>query len=502
MALARRRRIKKLFIANRGEIACRIIRAAREMGIPTVAAFSDADAGSLAVRMAEEVAHLGPTDPLKSYLDQDSIIRIAKENKCNAIHPGYGFLAENATFVDKCQKAKLIFVGPTSKNIRELGDKTLAKKIAIKADVPVIPGTAEPVTSIEEAKQFADEAGYPIIMKAAAGGGGRGMRIARKASEVERSLESCRNEAMASFGSDAIFLEKLIENARHIEVQVLADSYGNVIQLGERDCSIQRRHQKLIEEAPSPALDNDTRSLIGLAACNIAREAGYRNAGTVEFLLEGKDKFYFMEMNTRIQVEHPVTEMVTGVDLVKRQLLIAQDENLDITQLDVRTVGHAIECRINAEDPSRNFLPTPGRIANVIFPLGPGIRVDTAAFSGSEIPREYDSMIAKIIVHADTREEAVERMKRALLEFKIGGIRSTANFHFSIMNDPDFISGDFNTSYIDRNLDRLNRNEFANPEIAAIASAIEAYLRTHNRLPKKDVPAIRPGGSWKLSRNL
>jgi acetyl-CoA carboxylase biotin carboxylase subunit len=303
---------------------------------------------------------------------------------------------------------------------------------------------------------------------------------------------------MASFGSDAIFLEKLIERARHIEVQVLADGHGNVIHLGERDCTIQRRHQKLIEEAPSPVLDDETRAGIGEAARLLAMQVDYLNAGTVEFLYDSKGEFYFMEMNTRIQVEHPVTEMVTGVDLVRRQLMIAEGEPLDISQLDVNIQGHSIECRINAEDPMRDFLPTPGRVEHIIFPQGLGVRIESAAFSGSDIPREYDSMIAKLIVHAETREEAIERMRRALLELKIGGVRSTKNIHFAIMNDPVFRSGDYNSTYIDKNLDEIKKDQFANPKIAAIAAAIEAYLRTYQRLPETAMKPVQPEGAWKM----
>jgi len=499
MPRVRRRRIRKLLVANRGEIACRVLRAAREMGIRTVAAFSDPDSGGLPVRMADEVAHIGPADPLKSYLNEEAIIRTARRMGCNAIHPGYGFLAENARFAENCLKNGQIFIGPTPRNIRDMGDKTFAKRLAVEAGIPVIPGLLSPIESTDDARTIAEDIGYPCILKAAAGGGGRGMRIVRGSDDLERSFESCRNEAMAAFGSDAVFIEKLIERPRHVEIQILADGYGNVVHLGERDCTIQRRHQKLIEEAPSPALDSETRLIMGEAACRLARTADYLNAGTVEFLLDEDGQFYFMEMNTRIQVEHPVTELVTGIDIVKRQITIAQGEELDFAQEDVSLKGHAIECRINAEDPARNFLPTPGRIEEIVFPLGPGVRVESSAFSGSQIPREYDSLIAKVIVHADTRDEAIARMRRALLELKIGGVRSTANFHFAIMNDSVFESGDFDTGYIDKNIDRLNRGGFANPDIAAIAAAIEAYLRTHRRLPETAFRPVRSEGSWKNS---
>lgn len=499
MPRVRRRRIRKLLVANRGEIACRIVRAAREMGIRTVAVFSDPDAGGLPVRMADEVAYIGPADPRKSYLNQDAIIRAARETRCNAIHPGYGFLSENASFAERCRRSKLIFIGPTPENIRRMGDKTFAKRLAVEAGIPVIPGTPGVIGSVDEAGEIAEELGYPVILKAAAGGGGRGMRIVGNPDELARGYESCRHEAMTSFGSDALFIEKLIERPRHIEVQILADGHGNIVHFGERDCTIQRRHQKLIEEAPSPALDDETREAMGVAACDLAGKADYLSAGTVEFLLDEDGRFFFMEMNTRIQVEHPVTELVTGYDLLKRQIEIAQGEKLDISQDDIVLKGHAIECRINAEDPNRNFLPTPGRIDQVIFPLGPGVRVDSSAFSGSYIPREYDSLIAKVIVHADTRDEAIARMKRALLELKIGGVRSTANFHFAIMNDTVFEKGDYDTKFIDENIGRIKKGEFANPKIAAIAAAVEAYLRTHRRLPETPVHAVRGAGAWKNS---
>jgi len=499
MPRVRRRRIRKIFIANRGEIACRVIRAAREMGIRTVAAVSEADTGSLQARMADEVAQIGPSDPPASYLNEEVIIRAARRMGCDSIHPGYGFLSENASFAERCTRAGLIFIGPTAKNIRDMGDKTTAKRLASEAGIPVIPGVLSPIRTIEEAREIADEIGYPCMLKAAAGGGGRGMRIVRSPDRLDRAFESCRHESMASFGSDAVFLEKLIERPRHVEVQILADGFGNVVHLGERDCTVQRRHQKLIEESPSPALTHETRSRMGEDACLLAVRADYLSAGTVEFLLDEDGRYYFMEMNTRIQVEHPVTELVTGIDLIGRQIRIAQGEPLDFTQEDVVLVGHAIECRINAEDPTKGFLPTPGRIHQIIFPMGPGVRVDTAAFSGSNIPKEYDSLIAKIIVHADTRADAIARMKRALLELKIGGIRSNANFHFAIMNDSVFASGDFDTSYIDENMERINRGEFANPEVAAIAVAIETCLRTLRRLPGAPAGRVSPDNAWKQS---
>jgi acetyl-CoA carboxylase biotin carboxylase subunit len=449
--------------------------------------------------MADEVAHVGPADLSKSYLNQGALISAARRSRCDAVHPGYGFLSENAEFAEACRKARLVFIGPTPKNISDLGHKMTAKQIAHEAGIPVIPGSGRALESPERAVEVAWKIGYPVMLKAVEGGGGRGMRIARNESELERKFAACCREASTSFGSDAVFMEKLIERARHVEVQILADVHGNVVQLGERDCTVQRRHQKLIEESPSPVVSPEMREALGEAARLIAQKAGYVGAGTVEFLIDDRGRFYFMEMNTRIQVEHPVTEMITGVDLVKRQISIAQGEKLDIEQREIRFKGHAIECRINAEDPGQGFLPTPGRIDQIIFPMGPGIRVDTAAFSGSTIPSEYDSLIAKLVAHADTRAEAIARMRGALLELKIGGLRSTAGLHFSIMNDSVFQSGEFDTTYVDSNIDRLNSREFEIPEIAAIAAAVETYFRTHHSVQFDKSRRPRSEDSWKRS---
>jgi len=469
------------------------------MGIRTVAAFSDADAGSLPVRMANEVAYIGHSDPRRSYLNAELIVKTAKEKRCNAIHPGYGFLSENAEFASLCERARLIFIGSTAKNIREMGDKTYAKRLAVEAGIPVIPGSDSPVKSLDEAVRWIEEIGLPVILKAAAGGGGRGMRIVKNMKEFESRFESCRHESLTSFGSDEIFIEKYIESPRHIEIQILADGFGNVVHLGERDCTIQRRHQKLIEESPSPVITESVRARIGEASCRLARHADYLGAGTVEYLVDRKGNIYFMEMNTRIQVEHPVTEMVTGIDLIKRQLAIAQGIQLDLNQEDISITGHAIECRINAEDPSQGFIPHPGRIEQIIFPLGPGVRVDTAAFPGSNIPREYDSLIAKVITHGDTREEAISRMRRALLEMKIGGVRSTANFHYAIMNHPEFISGNYSTTYVDDHVELFEGGEFEFPEVAAVAAAVEAYFRTQRRMPADRFDKRRAQNDWRIS---
>lgn len=474
-----RRKIIKLLVANRGEIACRIIRAARELGIRTVAVYSDADAGSLPVRMADEVVNIGSAEPAESYLNQKVIIDAARRTGCNAIHPGYGFLSENEQFAQQCRNAGLIFIGPTPRNIHDMGDKTIAKRIAYELGIPVIPGSGGLLESPARAFEVAGKIGYPVILKAVMGGGGRGMRVVRSDSELEQALITCQHEAKTSFGSDAIFMEKLIESPRHIEIQILADGHGNVIYLGERDCTIQRRHQKILEEAPSPALTSELRQAIGEAACRLATKADYLGVGTVEFLLDKNGKWYFMEMNTRIQVEHPVTEMVTGIDLIKQQIAVAEGEKLTFNQEDISINGHAIECRINAEDPMDNFLPAPGRIEQVIFPLGPGVRIDTAVFDGAVIPREYDSLIAKIIVHANTRNEAISRMKRALLELKISGVKSNSGFLFGIMTDPVFESGNFDINYIDANIERLNSRECDMPEVIAIAAAVETYFRIH-----------------------
>lgn len=438
---------KKVLIANRGEIALRIIRACKEVGIPTVAVYSQADAESLHVSLADEAYCIGPAQSAKSYLNIPSIISVALTAGADAIHPGYGFMAERADFVDICDEHKIKFIGPSAEAMRSMGDKATARATMIANDVPVTPGTGL-VESVVEIREFVKKVGYPIIIKATAGGGGKGMRIVRKDEELEDMMTLCQTEAGNAFGNTAVYVEKYLENPRHIEVQILADKFGNVCHLGERDCSIQRRHQKLIEEAPSVAIDELTRKKMGEAAVKAAKAINYEGAGTIEFLYESAESWYFMEMNTRVQVEHCVSEMVTNVDIVKEQICVAAGEKLSFTQDDVKINGHAIECRINAEDVAKDFMPCPGKIDGYIAPGGFGVRVDSHVYTGYTIPPYYDSMIGKLICRGKDREDARKRMLRALSEYVITGVKTTIPFHKKILKNEVFISGDFDTSFI------------------------------------------------------
>jgi acetyl-CoA carboxylase, biotin carboxylase subunit len=440
---------KKILIANRGEIALRIIRACKELGIATVAVYSDADENSLHVRFADEVVKIGPGPSNESYLNISRIISAAEITNAEAIHPGYGFLAENPQFAEICESCDLQFIGPTSKMIANLGDKAFAKTKMRAAKVPTIPGSDGILKNFEEAKKSADKLGYPVILKATAGGGGRGMRIARTKNDLENAFSTASREAAAAFNNPELYLEKYFENPRHIEVQIMGDQYGNVIALGERECSIQRKHQKLIEETPSPAVDDKLRKKLSDAAIKGAKKVGYQSAGTIEFLLDHDGKFYFMEMNTRIQVEHTVTEVVFGMDLLKRQIRLAAGAKIEEALKNYKLRGHAIECRINAEDPNKNFRPCPGKIESFHVPGGPGVRVDTHAYAQYEIPSYYDSLIAKVITSGQTRGEALGRMKRALDEFIIEGIHTTIPFHQKVLSEKHFIAGDFDTKYIE-----------------------------------------------------
>ncbi len=442
--------IKRVLIANRGEIAIRIIRACKELGIETVAIFSEADRDSMHVRLADYAVCIGPPPPAKSYLNIPAIISAAEVTGADAIHPGYGFLAENPTFAQICEENGFKFIGPSADAIKLMGDKIMAKEVVREAGVPVIPGSHESVTDIDKAIEIAESAGFPVMIKAAAGGGGKGMRIARNKDELKKFFNVAQQEAKSAFGDGRIYIEKYLIKPRHIEVQILGDEYGNVVHLGERECSIQRKHQKLIEEAPSPIVTPDLRKKIGEYAVKAAQAIGYFSAGTVEFLMDQDGNFYFIEMNTRIQVEHPVTEFVTGIDIVKEQLKIASGEPLSFRQEDVKIEGHAIECRINAEDPDKNFQPCPGKITMLYLPGGGGVRVDTHVYQGYTIPPHYDSLIAKLIVHGKDRIEAIERMKRALDEFIIEGIKTTIPFHRKIMEDEDFVKGNIHTSFIEQ----------------------------------------------------
>ncbi|ASS86516.1 acetyl-CoA carboxylase biotin carboxylase subunit [Geobacillus lituanicus] len=442
--------IKKVLVANRGEIAVRIIRACRELDIETVAVFSQADRDALHVQLADEAYCIGPTASKDSYLNFTNIMSVATLTGCDAIHPGYGFLAENEAFAELCRECNVTFIGPSPEAIAKMGIKDIARETMREAGVPIVPGSRGVIESLEEARAIAAEIGYPVIIKATAGGGGKGIRVARNEEELVKGINITQQEAATAFGNPGVYIEKYIEDFRHVEIQVLADSYGNTIHLGERDCSIQRRLQKLVEEAPSPALDDDMRRRMGEAAVKAAKAVNYTGAGTVEFIYDHRNKqFYFMEMNTRIQVEHPVTELITGVDLVKEQIRVAAGEKLSLTQEDVSFNGWAIECRINAENPAKNFMPSPGKIAMYLPPGGPGVRVDSAAYPGYTIPPYYDSMIAKLIVHAPTREEAIARMRRALSEFVIEGIHTTIPFHIKLMEHEKFQSGEFNTKFLE-----------------------------------------------------
>ena len=443
---------QKILIANRGEIALRIIRACKELGISTVAIYSEADRDSLHVRYADEAICVGPAPSNKSYLNIPNIISAATVTGVDAIHPGYGFLAENAHFVEICETHSIKFIGPTSRAIELMGEKATAKETMKKAGVPVVPGSEGAVADEETAVRVADEIGYPVIIKASAGGGGRGIRVVFNHEDLLNAYRTAKMEAEASFGNSDVYIEKFIQEPRHIEVQLLLDEHGNGVYMGERDCSLQRRRQKVLEEAPSPAITPEMRRQIGEAALKGAYSVNYWNAGTVEFLLDKNGKFYFMEMNTRIQVEHPVTEMVTGIDLVKEQILVAAGEPLRFKQEDIKIQGHAIECRINAEDPAKNFMPSPGLIQFYNPPGGPGIRVDSFVYTGYTIPPNYDSMVAKLIAWGADRDEAIERMTRALEEFEVFGISTTIPFHLEVMANPFFRKGDVTTKFIEERI--------------------------------------------------
>lgn len=444
--------ISKVLVANRGEIAVRIIRACKEMGIKTVAVYSEMDRDSLHVHIADESVCIGPAISTKSYLNMDSIISAALIMGADAIHPGYGFLSENTTFVKRCRDEDIIFIGPTEDHIIKMGDKAQARKTMIEAGVPVVPGMEGSITDAKEALVEAEKIGFPVMIKAVSGGGGRGMRVARNRDEFIKGFSVAQSESAVAFGDNSMYVEKLIENPRHVEVQIIADSHGNVVHLGERDCSLQRRNQKVLEEAPSALIDDQIRKQMGDAAVKGAKAVGYVNAGTVEFLVDKDKNFYFIEMNTRIQVEHPVTEMVTGVDIVREQIMIASGEKLSFTQEDIKINGHAIECRINAEDVSHGFRPCPGTVNDFYFPGGYGVRVDSHIYSGYKIPPTYDSMIGKLIVWGRNRHEAINRMKRVLDETIVMGIETNIDFQREILSDEFFVENKFDTGFIDRKM--------------------------------------------------
>ena len=444
--------VEKVLIANRGEIALRIVRSCRELGIATVAVYSTVDKKALHVQLADEAVCVGDSLSNKSYLNIPNILAAATSRGVDAIHPGYGFLAENDKFAEMCNDHGIVFIGPSPKAIRSMGDKSTAKETMEAVGVPTVPGSKGLLSNVDEAYKLADDIGYPVIIKATAGGGGRGMRLVEKAENLEKMFKAAQGEAEAAFGNDGLYMEKFIKKPRHVEIQILADRSGNVVHLGERDCSVQRRHQKLLEESPSPAINTELRKKMGNAAIAAAKSISYEGAGTVEFLVDDDDNFYFMEMNTRIQVEHPVTEMVTGVDLIAEQIKIASGSNLEFNQDDIHLNGHAIECRINAEDPSHNFRPSPGKITGWLPPGGPGVRVDSHVYTGYEIPPFYDSLIGKLIVWGKDRNTAIKRMNRALNECAVTGIPTTINFHLTLLNKAKFKEGKIHTKYVEEEL--------------------------------------------------
>lgn len=488
---------QKILIANRGEIALRIIRACNELGVKTVAVYSDADRTSLHVALADEAYHLGPSAPSESYLVKEKIIEIAKNSKAEAIHPGFGFLAENDSFADMCEKEGIVFIGPSSKSIRLMGDKVTARKIAQEAGVPLVPGSEGAVSDVE-AGVIAKKIGYPIMIKASAGGGGKGMRLVFKEDEFKSSLRMARSEARSSFGDDSVYIEKFVERPRHIEIQVIGDLHGNIVHLCERECSIQRRHQKVIEEAPSSAIDTATRKNMGEVAIKIAEAVSYHGAGTIEFIMDQQGQFYFLEMNTRIQVEHPVTEMITGFDIVKWMIRIASGEKLRLKQKNIAMKGHAVECRVYAEDPEMNFMPSPGTIVYVRVPSGPGIRNDSAIYSGSEITPFYDPMISKLIAWGETREVAINKMISALNEFVVLGVKTNIGFLLRVMANDEFRKGDIDTGFIERHPETL-KPESLDIEPVLVAAAVAMREASHDMGKTKHGPA----SNWKLfSRRL
>ena len=473
----------KVLIANRGEIAVRVIRACRELGLGTVAVYSDCDRTALHVRLADEAFHLGPSPASESYLRIDAIVAVAKKSGATLVHPGYGFLAENEDFAAACRDAGITFIGPSPEAITLMGSKTAARQAAIKAGVPVVPGTEQALgeqTPDAQVLEVAERIGYPLMLKAVAGGGGKGMRMVASSAELPGALRAARSEAQSAFGDGAIYLERRIISARHIEVQLLGDHHGTVLPFVERECSIQRRHQKVIEESPSLAVSPELRRRMASAAASVAKAVGYTNAGTIEFLLDADGSFYFLEMNTRLQVEHPITEMVTGVDLVQWQIRIARGERLDLDpEALLHPTSHAIECRIYAEDPDNGFLPSPGRIQGLRVPAGPGVRDDSGAYEGGEVPIFYDPMISKLITWGDSRNHAIERMRRALAEYQVRGIRTTIPFFQWILNDDDFKAGRFDTGFIDRKLGNgaLHTIDAGDEDLAVIAAAVHEFTK-------------------------
>lgn len=492
---------RKVLIANRGEIAVRIIRACREMGIKTVAVFSEIDRKALHVRFADEAYPIGPAPSAQSYLDMEKIIEKAKESGAEAIHPGYGFLAENPVFVKMVESEGLIFIGPPSSAVELLGDKIAARKTMKNAGVPIVPGTEVEIASEEQAISIAEKIGFPILIKAVGGGGGKGMRIVRQKSELKEALRGASSEASSAFADPRIYIEKYLEKPRHVEIQILADKYGNVIHLGERECSIQRRHQKVVEESPSPIVDEKMRKAMGEQAVKAAKATGYVNAGTMEFLVDQDRKFYFLESNTRLQVEHPVTEMVTGIDLAKEQIKIASGMKLSYKQEDIKWKGSAIECRIYAEDPENNFLPSVGTVHSYVEPSGPGVRVDSGLYEGIEISLYYDPLIAKLLVWANDRNEAIERMKRALSEYRISGVATTIPFHLKVMNNEKFKEGKIHTHFIEEEMEKGGLITSGDSDDILKAVAVFSALLDYQEKKGTKTPLSKPQSKespWKI----
>lgn len=486
---------KKILIANRGEIAIRITRACRELGIASVAVFSDADRDSLHVFLADEAYHIGPSPSKESYLNYQKIIEVALVSGADAIHPGYGFLSENALFVRACKEVGITFIGPTPENMEAMGDKLSAKALMKKANVPLVPGSDGGIESVEEARAIVNKIGYPVIIKASAGGGGKGMRVVREDNELESAFRACRSEGQNYFANPTVYVEKFINDPKHIEIQVFGDMHGNVVHLFERECSVQRRHQKIIEESPSPSVPNDIRLKMGMTAVNAAKSINYVGAGTIEFIFDNQTKeFFFMEMNTRLQVEHPITELVTGFDLVKEQIWVAKGKPLSFKQEEIKQKGHAIETRICAEDPI-TYKPSPGKIRACRHPQGPFLRIDSYAYPGYEVPIYYDPMIAKVITWGDTREEAIDRMERALSEFVLTGIKSNITLHKTILKHPKFLDGSYTTQFIEKNFEVLEPEIFKDIDdpLFLISAAITAY---HDR-QSKDVRRYNVASNWR-----
>jgi len=487
------RRFSKVLIANRGEIAVRVIRACRELGIASVAVYSEADRDALHVRLADEALPVGPAASRESYLRIDRMLEAARASGADAVHPGYGFLAENADFARACEQAGVVFIGPKSETIALMGEKTSARREAKAAGVPVVPGTLEPIADEAKVAREAKAIGYPVMLKAAAGGGGKGLRLVAGPAELGSALARARSEAKGAFGDDRVYLEKALSRPRHIEIQVLADAHGNAVQLFERECSIQRRHQKVVEESPSPFVSPELRERMGALALALVRRVAYVNAGTLEFLVDASGEPYFLEMNTRLQVEHPVTEMVTGVDLVRLQIRIAEGDVLPLRQAELAQRGHAIECRVYAEDPEQGFLPSPGRITALRAPGGPGVRDDSGVYEGCVVPVHYDSLVSKLVVWAESREAAIERMRRAVAEYRLLGIRTTLPFFERVLRHPAFLKGELDTDFVPRLL--ADAGQAAPPvEVAIAAAAIEAYEERRRARSRGARPAA--GSSW------